>query len=158
MDPPAPLQLQPRPSRCLAWWLGGLHGAVLLAVWLAALDEAVRWGLTAGIAGLWVYSGFRYWWRGRGLELVWTAEGHWLLQMAGRPGLVIRDWDAPWVAPALVLLRFRISTWRQRTVALCADSLGAEAHRRLRVRLRSDRGAARNCPESAPSVRAGPDR
>jgi hypothetical protein len=71
---------------------------------------------------------------------------------------VIRDWDAPWVTPTLVLLRLRTGAWRYRHLVLCADSLDAEPHRRLRVRLRGGRVAARNCPESGSSVRAGPDR
>jgi toxin CptA len=126
----------------------------LLAAYLAALILAVAALCLAAIEALW---------QGLGLLLclghgLWVLPRHILLRSPHAYGALRHNaggwqlWSAAhgWQAvqlrpdslalPALIVLRFRLpgSRW-SRGLCLPADSLTAEAHRRLRLRLRFSR-------------------
>lgn len=141
-EPQPPLQLTPQRSRCLALWLFGLHLAGLLAVWQSALPGAARVALGLVVIGGGAVAARRHWlWASR-ITLTWHAEGHWTLQHPGGR-IEAHQWAAPYAHPRLVLLRLRTGRWRHCSIALCADSLPGELHRRLRVRLRAGQTAER---------------
>lgn len=142
--PPA-LELQPRPSACLIGWLVLLHVAAAVATWIANVDPLVKALISAALGASAVHS-WRVSYRGAaGYRLVWHSAGHWSVQAKDSPAIRCDDWEATWIDPRMVVLRFRVDRWRRLTLALCADSLSPDAHRELRARLLN---AACSCRES----------
>jgi len=154
------LELRRRPSRRLAAWVLGGHGAALAALclpWALPGGAPVPWALKALLAAAVLASARRAWRREVALShpqavraLRWEpAAGRWLLLLGGSEG---EGGEGGWVeaeplpgqrvSPAWVVLPFRVAG-RRRRVPLPADGLaGPDAHRRLRAALRAGGGRA----------------
>jgi toxin CptA len=132
------LALQPRPSACLLRWLVLLHSAAVAAICVADVGALVKALLAVGLGGSVVFS-WRILYRGAArYRLVWQGAGDWSIQTKDGAAERCDTWEVAWIDPRIVVLRFRLGRRRRLTLALCADSLPPDAHRRLRARLLSD--------------------
>lgn len=143
---PLPLAIRPRPSRRLAALLTLVHGGGLLIVlalpipWpaRAALAALVLAGLAHGtLTHLWP----RLPWGVR--EALWQPDGTWLVTFASGRQREARLAPETFVTVGLLVLDLRCGRLRRCRLALFADSLDPEQHRRLRARLRAELGQAR---------------
>ncbi|HCF2413825.1 protein YgfX [Pseudomonas paraeruginosa] len=124
-------------AACLALW-----GLALLAIFLAALPV---WLKLALVAGCLAYGGWglqrQVLLRGpqafRGLR---HDESGWQLWSAGSGWQAVQLRPDSLALPWLIVLRVRLpGGWRTLGCCIPADALGADSHRRLRVRLRFSR-------------------
>lgn len=129
------LAIQPRPSACLLKWLALLHGAGVAAIWVADVDPIVKGSLAMGLGASAVFSWLVPYRGAAKYRLIWLDTGHWSIRSRAGAAIHCDTWDAPWIDPRIVVLRFRLGRWRRLTIVLCADSLSPDTHRHLRVRL-----------------------
>ena len=146
-SPGGRLELRRRPSRRLAAWVLGSHGAALAALalpWALPGGVPVPWPLKALVAAAVLASAWRAWRLEVSLShpravraLRWEpAAGRWLLQV-GEGWVEAEPLPGRRVSPAWVVLPFRVAGKRCR-VPLPADGVeGPDAHRRLRAALRA---------------------
>lgn len=139
-----PIRLTVNSNAALALFIGVLHGGALLLLLQTSL--APLWLLAGGFS-LMLHGGIKlYRYRPghpeRVSEILLTSGEHgsgeqWWLRCSGMPG----EWLAAelqgdaLIHPRLLLLGFRSRRGEDRVV-IVADSSNADAHRRLRVRLR----------------------
>ncbi|AGA89521.1 hypothetical protein Thimo_0682 [Thioflavicoccus mobilis 8321] len=142
---PPPLRIRPRPSGRLAALLAASHGSALLLVaalpitWLARATLATLILLSLvheALHDLWP----RLPWAVR--EALWQPDGTWLVTLASGRQREARLGSATFVTVGLILLDLRCGPLRRCRLALFADSLDGEQHRRLRARLRAELGQA----------------
>jgi toxin CptA len=112
-----------------------LHGTGVVAIWVSDVDGIVKALLAMGLGASAVFSWLIPYRRAAEYSLIWEGAGHWSIRP--RAGVAIRceTWDAPWIDPKIVVLRFRLGRWRRLTFVLCADSLPPDTHRHLRAKL-----------------------
>ncbi len=126
-------EIELKPSRLLGLLLAAMTALALAVVWLAAIPAGAQLGLAAAVLGLAVWNRPQ---ADQGARLRLTAEGR--LQALDDEG----EWrDAEvegdsFVAPGLVVMRYRIDGRPARSLTLLPDSARAEDLRRLRVSLR----------------------
>ncbi len=134
LPPFAPLRLEPRPSRRLARLLILFHGAAAGAIWSLPLPMAPL--LLLDLVILLSYL------RSRRAVLApafsWGGDGRWRDLQGGEWALHGESFVTPW----LVILQLRNASGRRLTLVLPDDTLAADLHRRLRVRLRFSRSPA----------------
>jgi len=71
-----------------------------------------------------------------GLRFIWRKDGTWIYTDLRGARRNVSYWKAVWVSPQLILIRLRPDQGRRWvTLVLCGDSVSAELHRELRVRL-----------------------
>ena len=127
-----------RPSRLLCASLAALGLLAALSVALSDLPVAARTVLAAGA------SGYGWWlarreWRRPACELEFDADGKLLMRSAAR--------ELPLSAPRLSLrgvvasLAWRDENGQRQSLAWCADTLPAEARRKLRLHLAAEPAA-----------------
>jgi toxin CptA len=126
-------EIELRPSRQLAVLQVGVLLLALVAVVQAAMPAGLKLAAALGLVGLWLRERRR---RPHPGTLRLAADGR--LQAvddaaAWRDVEVLGD---SFVAPALIVLRYRIPGQPARSLALLPDSADAESLRRLRVSLR----------------------
>jgi toxin CptA len=141
----ATLELAPRPSlRALAilfWLHAAVLGGLMLALppgWPMALGAAlcaVSWMATRR------HPVFGYGPRAL-VRLTWHADGRWGVQDARGAAHEVRLQGDSLVHEHLLVLNFRLADGARRTRVLLGDELEPEPLRRLRARLRLERGAA----------------
>lgn len=138
----APIHLEPRPSACLAWLFRSAFVGVLLLLTFASVEWWVKlvWAGTL-VPGL-LLSYRLHVGPGRAIAAVLCEpDGQWRVRLQGEGWQQARLLSEPFVAPALVILRFGVAGRRlPLALVLCPDSAGPAALRRLRVVLRT--GAA----------------
>lgn len=122
-----------KPSRRLGLFVLGMTVLSLVAIGTAALPDAVRLALGGAVIGLAAWG----WQRGRfGAVVRVAADGQ--LQCLDAQG----EWHEAevlgdsFVSTGLIVLRYRTTDRRVRTLTLLPDSAGTEDLRRLRVSLR----------------------
>lgn len=141
LETDSPLVLAPRPSRRMWWLLFGLHAGALVSV--VPLHERSPL-LVVALALLVDLSLVYHWlrWRWPAVRvLVLEADGGWRLNDAAGRVSAARLLDSSVVLPALAILHFECEDGRRSECVLLGDSLEVDRLRRLRVRLRTRRGA-----------------
>ena len=131
----SPLQLDFVPPRRINSILGLAHAAALGALWLCQLPTWFVVLLT-GLLGLswlyyWLRLGYRFspWYI---MRLTGTPTTGWQLQ-TGRGKLLPAQLRTFYLHPMLVVLWFDVGGWHRCSVLASADSIGADALRRLRT-------------------------
>jgi hypothetical protein len=138
-----PLRLRPRCSRGLGLALVVLHLLAVAALWAVPLSGALRLLLLALVLaslahGLWDRVLGRLPWSVR--EVRWSDQG-WSLRFYNGRWRTARLLPSTLVTPRLVVLNFRVHWLRYHHLLLTEAVIGPERLRRLRVRLRIERGA-----------------
>ena len=136
------LSIQPRPSRILLSGGGGAHVLSGVAVVVCNLPLWIKVGLIAGIALALIGFGWRYGYRRGGgfIARIELLDGRWRLE-TGSGATYPADLIGGYAHPAIVILNFRLENGRRRSLTLLPDSADPDALRRLRVWLRTARGA-----------------
>jgi hypothetical protein len=139
---PVPSRIELYPSRILLVTGGGLHLLAGIAVAVCGLAPMLKVTGAAGIAGSLVWFGYRYGSRcGRGfIARIESLGGRWRLE-TGDGATHRADLIGGYAHPAIVILNFRLENGRRRSLTLLPDSADLDALRRLRVWLRTTRGA-----------------
>lgn len=132
---PLPLRVQPEPSRRLRWLLAVLHLLALAA--LLQADLVWSWqGTGAGLLSISLWFGLR---TPTPPTLRAQADGK-LLILRGETWQPLQLSPSCIALPWLIVLRWR-EGWHHRALALPADSLDPDTHRRLRLWLRWKAGS-----------------
>jgi toxin CptA len=136
----AALTLELRPSPILLVCGGGAHLLAGAAVAVCSLSPWIKAGLIVGIALALIRFGWQYGYRrGRGfIARIERLDGVWQLE-TGDGSLYRARLTGGYAHPGLVLLNFRLERGGWRSLALLPDAVEAEALRRLRVWLRTQR-------------------
>ncbi|CAG0972815.1 hypothetical protein BURK2_01395 [Burkholderiales bacterium] len=146
MQRAAPLRLQLQGSPALAAVFLALHGATAVLPWLLPGPAWVRGALCVAVLGqgawaIWAKALRRA--RGELRTLEIDREGNLLLEQGDGRRKEARVLPGSLVLPFLVMLSYRIlGERRSRRLVLTPDAAGAEAFRKLRIRLRHPRAAA----------------
>ena len=141
-----PLVIDLRSSRWLAVYLCATYASAagaLMSLPIAGLYQGIA---LAALAGIGIVS-----WRTHILRctrraiirMVWQADGSWSLEQRDGSCIAARLLPSSFLHPVLMVLNFTHSKWRHRHVVLMPDAADAAQLRRLRVRLRLSRWAAR---------------
>lgn len=133
------MDLRPRWSRRLAWFLFAIHGAATATVVAVPLDWYWRAGLLVAVLvslghGIGSHLFRRLPWAVS--EARWEPDGAWNLVLASGRQVEARLSPSTFVATSLVVLNFRRGRWHACSLVLLPDSLDPDLLRRLRVRLR----------------------
>jgi len=107
----------------LAWWMKSLLAAGIVVQWIITWRRHVTFSASRSVK-----------------RLVWMVENRWELCDAAGACREARLLPAAYVHPFLVILRFATEDKRRCAVILPPDSIDPDTHRRLRVRLRLQRG------------------
>lgn len=112
----------------------------LAALTASSLPAVPCAGLIVWLAG---WAGWRSWQQRQGVQagyrygLRYLPRQGWQLWQARSGWRAVRIMQGTLVTPQLVVLRYRLAgQYRTRSLAVSADMLPADSHRRLRVRLR----------------------
>lgn len=134
-----PIRLALVPSRHLAVYILLLHGSVLLVLPFISAQSTTVWILAAI-----VLLSFAFNWhthlnlkRGRAIEKIERMpDATWILTDRLKTRYQAELLSGSYVSPWLLVLRFRLSRFRRRTIILLQDSAEDDLLRRLRVQLR----------------------
>jgi hypothetical protein len=138
----AVLRLYPRRSRVFALLLFAAHGAAASVALALPVERSLRWlllllvGLSLAYQ-LWARLLARAPWSLRGAT--WAEDG-WRLDFSNGSTESASLLPSTLVTRNLVILNFRVSALRYHSLLLTAGSIGPDALRRLRARLRLEHG------------------
>ena len=126
------------PDTLRGWWSLALASPLVVALW--ALQSAAPWSAAAAVfAGLCMVSLWRRFTASQIRGSVYLlADGNWVACRDGRETVFKPTAIMPW--PGAILIDFGIDGVRC-AMAISARSAGAEAFRRLQVRIRAERSS-----------------
>jgi len=135
------LELNLRPSLYLRWWYIALHGGALLL--LILLAKGMSWFGFLLVVCLWGLSAWRCCWqlkRQEQVTLLMVESGSYTFT-AGERHLSATLKGRPFVAPSIIMLRFRLlpafDGSGKLNLILLPDALSVDGHRRFRAYLAS---------------------
>lgn len=135
------LSVELNPSRAVAVGIAVIAGGAAVLVWTLPCHWAVRAALSAVAIGAGLRAAATHVRGGRVVRRIrWRADGAWELERCDGVMHRCRLLPGAWVHPRLAVLRFGGDA--RRSVLVAADGAGADAFRRLRVRLAREGAAA----------------
>lgn len=134
-----PVRLELVPSRYLAIYIILLHSSVLFLMPFIPAQSTIVWILASV-----VLLSFGFNWRihisfkgNRATQRVeWMPDGKWILTDGLKTSFQAELLSGSYVSPWLLVLRFKVSRFRGRSIILFSDSAEKNGLRRLRVQLK----------------------
>ncbi|MES9900107.1 MAG: protein YgfX [Sedimenticola sp.] len=136
-----PLRVQISPSPNLARYIHTLHGAVFLFCLFLALPIGLIAVSLLVVITSWIVTTRRHIMsvgEKRITTVEWHCEGGWsLLESGGNQAQPVELLAGSFVSTWMIILGFRMGSFRRRHIILLADNTDADELRRLRIRLRN---------------------